>query len=507
MGGIIVPPIIIAGAAELDESYERYLVSAALISSGLLSTVQITRIRIPKTRYALGTGLVSIVGISFATVSLAPKAISQMRSNGRCPASGPCVEGYGAVLGTAAVCSLFEMLMSFIPPRYMRKIFPPLVTGPVIVLIGVELIQTGLRDWAGGSGSCYGRPSAADAPGYQLCPSNDGKHALPWGSPQFLGLGFSVFAAIVIIERFGSPIMRTSAVALGLVVGIIISVGAGYFDNTSIRESPGITFLWVKTFPLTVYGPLVLPFIAIYAICMMEAIGDVTNTCELSRIPEEEFGSRIQGGVLADGFNGLLAALFTISPMATFAQNNGILSLTRVVSRSVGYSCCFWLVFSGVIAKFAAIFTSIPKPVLGGLECWLFSSVVASGVRIIAYCKFTRRDRFVLAAQFTLGFGSIVVPDYFTYFFTYSGNNTSLIGFLDAITLVMETPYAVSAFIGVIINAIVPAEHEDPDQSPLPGADGDFVEVAHMPAIHGRQEEEEMERAIRLEHMDKAHKV
>ena len=136
------------------------------------------------------------------------------------------------------------------------------------------------EDWGGGSGNCYGRPTSGD---FQLCPSNTGKHALPWGSAQFIGLGFSVWVTIIIIERFGAPLMKSCAVVLGLVVGIIISIGAGYFDNTPINQAPVATFIWTKTFKLSVSGPIVLPFLAVFLILMMEAIGDITATCDVSR--------------------------------------------------------------------------------------------------------------------------------------------------------------------------------------------------------------------------------
>jgi len=137
------------------------------------------------------------------------------------------------------------------------------------------------ENWGGGSGNCYGRPTTGN---FQLCPSNTGKHALPWGSAEFIGLGFSVWISIILIERFGSPLMKSCAVVLGLVVGIIISAAAGYFDNTPINNAPAATFVWVKTFKLTVSGPIVLPFLAVFLILMMEAIGDITATCDVSRL-------------------------------------------------------------------------------------------------------------------------------------------------------------------------------------------------------------------------------
>lgn len=122
-----------------------------------------------------------------------------------------------------------------------------------------------------------------------LCPSNTGKHALPWGSAEFIGLGFSVWITIIIIERFGAPLMKSCAVVLGLVVGIIISAACGYFDDGPINAAPVATFIWVKTFKLTVSGPIVLPFLAVFLILMMEAIGDITATCDVSRYETRNF--------------------------------------------------------------------------------------------------------------------------------------------------------------------------------------------------------------------------
>ena len=157
----------------------------------------------------------------------------------------------------------------------------------------------------------------------------------------FLGLGFSVFLTIILCERFGSPIMKSTSVVIGLLVGCIIAAACGYFDRSGIDSAPAASFIWVHTFPLSVYGPLVLPIMAVFIICACEAIGDITATCDVSKLEVEGriYESRIQGGVLADGLNGILAALMTITPMTTFAQNNGVIALTRCANRKAGYCC------------------------------------------------------------------------------------------------------------------------------------------------------------------------
>lgn len=466
LAGVITPPIIIGSAANFDTSISQYLVSTSLIVSGILSAVQITRFSIPKTPYYIGTGLISVAGTSFSTLTIANNALTQMYNSGYCPidpetgAKLACPQGYGAILGTSCLCALLEIGLSFVSINILKRIFPPLVTGPTVLLIGVSLIQSGLEDWAGGAGSCL-----TDAASRALCPSATAPHALPWGSAEYIGLGFLVFLTIILCERFGSPIMRTCSVALGLLVGCIVAAACGYFDPSSINEAPVASFIWVKTFPLKIYAPLILPFLALYIVLMMEAIGDVTATCDVSRLDVEGelFDTRIRGGVLADGLNGLLAGLCTITPMSTFAQNNGVIALTRCANRKAGYWCCFFLIVMGIFSKFAAALVAIPSPVLGGMTTFLFASVAISGIRIIAATPFTRRNRFILTASFAVGMGATLVPEWFSYVFTYSGNNKGLIGLIDAIELVMTTGFVVTGLLALILNLLLPEEDDDED--------------------------------------------
>lgn len=121
----------------------------------------------------------------------------------------PCPDAYGAIIGTAAVCALLEIGLSFMTPKTLKRLFPPIVTGPTVMLIGVSLLQPGLEGWAGGSGPCLSRPETGI---FTLCPTIFAPHALPWGSAEYIGLGFSVFITIILCERFGSPIMKSSKI-------------------------------------------------------------------------------------------------------------------------------------------------------------------------------------------------------------------------------------------------------------------------------------------------------
>jgi xanthine/uracil permease len=152
-----------------------------------------------------------------------------------------------------------------------------------------------------------------------------------------IGLGFSVFVSIIVIEQFGSPMMKSSAILLGLAVGCIISGATGYWSKSNIDSAPVVTFLWVHTFKLSVDGALVLPLLIMFICEGVSCMPDILATAEISGVDVEgsHFNSRIQGGILCDGLGSLISALGTGLPMVSQAGNNGVIVLTGcAVSRS-----------------------------------------------------------------------------------------------------------------------------------------------------------------------------
>lgn len=459
MAGLIAPAIMFCQIANLTTQDKEYLISATFITGGILSLVQIKRIRIPYTKYFIGTGTVSILGVTFSTVPVFNSALPIMYRNGFCPVADdgtylPCPDAYGAFLGTGALCALIEVLLSFTPQKILLKVFPPIVNGVVVLLIGISLIPNGMNQWAGGAG-CKGEGL--------LCPSADAPHPHPWGSGQFIGLGFSVFVTIVICEKWGPPFLKSCAVTAGLLVGCIVAAGCGYFSHEAIDAAPSGQFLWLRTYKLSLYGPIVLPTLAVYVVSMMESIGDITATCEVSRLEVEgpEFESRVQGGVLASGLASIAGCLMTMCPMGSFAQNNGVIAMTQCAARYTGYFACMWIFIMGVVGKFSASVAAIPDAVIGGMTTFLFTTVVVSGLSLIAKSRFTRRDRIVLTVSLMWGLSSVMVPDWFEGVFTYKGNNTGKRGFIDAIIIVVQTPYAIGGIAAMIANLIFPEVEDD----------------------------------------------
>lgn len=270
----------------------------------------------------------------------------------------------GAFLGTCMVAAVLEIGISFIPPKIMRRIFPPIVTGTCVTLIGAGLVATGMKYWGGGvfcAENSFSRAAAFGGP--QLCTGN-GEVVLGYGAPEYFGLGLSVVIMLVLLNIFGSPFMKNSAVIIALFFGYIVSAIAWKTDETTgkrlrfvteqkIEDAPWFSFPWMTVFPLGFYPSAFIPILIGFVVTSVETVGDITASCDASRIPSSgrDAESRVQGGLLCDGVNTLIALLMTTPPNTTFSQNNGVISLTRCASRAAGLACAGWLMFFGMFAK------------------------------------------------------------------------------------------------------------------------------------------------------------
>lgn len=335
IGSIVSPPLAVAsGAFHLAPAQISYLVSAAFITTGIATAVQVTRLHISGTPFYVGTGLLSVVGPTFDIIPIAFAYTNMRYNNGTCPMAEdgtqlPCPEAWGAFLGTMLCTVFIQIAMSLVPPRLLNKIFPKMITGTLLVLVGVFLISNGMQNW-GGSFNCNGGEGF-----YALWPNVAAPKPLPWGDPKLIGLGFSVFFSIVVVEQFGSPIMKSASVLIGLAVGCSISGATGYWSRENIDSAPVVTFLWVQTFKLSVDGALVLPLLIMFICQGVSCMPDILATAEISGVEVEgtEFNSRIQGGILCDGLGSLFSALGTAGPMVSQAGNNGVIVITGCAVR------------------------------------------------------------------------------------------------------------------------------------------------------------------------------
>ena len=365
---IITPPLIIANAIQLDQETTSFLVS--LMVSGVATFIQCRRLG------KIGCGLLCIQGTSFSFI-------------------GPIITaglagGLPAIFGATVAGSVVEMFVSRIL-KYARRIITPLVSGIVVTLIGMSLIKVGIISCGGGN---------ASAPDF--------------GSLQNIGIALMVLVLIIIFNRSSNRFLRMGSIVIGLIVGYAVSWWLGMVDFSSIQSYAGINYPQPFKYGLSFDFSSILGLGLVYLITSIEAYGDITANSLISEEPVEgeTFIQRAEGGILADGFNSMIAGLFFSSfPNSIFAQNNGMIQLTGVASRYVGYFIAALLIILGVFPAIGNIFSLMPAPVLGGATLLMFGTVAAAGIRIIASQTINRKATLVMAISFAMGLSVEMVPD------------------------------------------------------------------------------------------------
>ena len=367
---IITPPLIIANAIQLDQETTSFLVSMSLMVSGVATFIQCRRLG------KIGCGLLCIQGTSFSFI-------------------GPIITaglagGLPAIFGATVAGSVVEMFVSRIL-KYARRIITPLVSGIVVTLIGMSLIKVGIISCGGGN---------ASAPDF--------------GSLQNIGIALMVLVLIIIFNRSSNRFLRMGSIVIGLIVGYAVSWWLGMVDFSSIQSYAGFNYPQPFKYGLSFDFSSILGLGLVYLITSIEAYGDITANSLISEEPVEgeTFIQRAEGGILADGFNSMIAGLFFSSfPNSIFAQNNGMIQLTGVASRYVGYFIAALLIILGVFPAIGNVFSLMPAPVLGGATLLMFGTVAAAGIRIIASQTINRKATLVMAISFAMGLSVEMVPD------------------------------------------------------------------------------------------------
>ena len=378
--GIITPALIISGALQLPPADGAYLVSMSLFVSGIGTFVHARRFG------PVGSGLLSIQGTSFAFIGPIIAVGATVTAAGGTPEAA-----LGTIFGLCFIGSFVEMFLSrFL--QFAGKIITPLVTGIVVTLIGLTLIEVGVTSMGGGVAS---------------------KAAGTFGSPQYLLLSLLVLGLIVVFNSVSNSFLRMSSVAIALAAGYLVAIPMGLVDFSHLGGLAPITvpipFKYGFGFNLAAF----IPFSFLYLITTIESIGDLTATSLLTGEPitGPVYMRRLKGGILGDGVNSGIAALFNTFPNTTFAQNNGVIQLTGIGSRYVGYFIAGIFVILGLVPIVAGVFQTIPQPVLGGATIIMFGTVAVAGIKIIAGVNLNKRASIILATSLGLGLGVGVVPD------------------------------------------------------------------------------------------------
>ena len=379
--GIVTPPIIITNALGLSAADSVYIIGMSLFISGVATFIQARAYK------GVGSGLLSIQGTSFNF--LGPILGSAMAIKAEA--------GVETALATIFGCVIAGAFIEIVISRYIqlaRRVFSPIVTGVVVTLIGLTLIQVGVTSMAGGF---YVKEYFPES----------------FGSVQNVGCALFVLFLIVALNMSKNPFLRMSSIAIGLFVGYVVTLMLGNINFSELSELD-----WVAVPRPLKYGLdfSVSAFIAIgliYVITAIESIGDLTATSQLSNQPikGDTYLKRIKGGIFADGINSVVAGVFNTFPNSTFSQNNGIIQITGIASRYVAFFIGGILALLGLSPVIAGVFRTIPEPVLGGATVLMFGTVAVSGIRILASERIDARASVIIATSLGFGLGVQMVPE------------------------------------------------------------------------------------------------
>ncbi|MGZ2748172.1 uracil-xanthine permease family protein [Burkholderia stagnalis] len=412
---IVTPGLLICQALGVPSRDTTLIVSMSLVISGIATFVQCRRFG------PLGAGLLIVQGTSFNFVGPLIAGGSLMVKQGT-----PVETVMAAIFGVVIAGSFVEMGVSRILP-FVKRLITPLVTGIVVLLIGLTLIKVGLVSMGGG----YGAMAKGS-----------------FASVENLTLSGLVLGTIILLNRVPIVWVRSTALVIALAIGYLAAAFLGRLDFTGAREAALFQIPTPLHFGIGFSWSLFVPMLIIYLVTSLEAIGDVTATSKISKQPVEGplWMQRIKGGVLVNGANSLLAGVFNTFPSSVFAQNNGVIQLTGIASRHVGLWIAGMLVVLGLFPPVAGVLQAVPEPVLGGAAMVMFGAVAASGINILAGIRLDRRALLIIAVSLALGLGVSQVPDILT-------------NLPHALKNVLESGVATGGICALVMNWFLPERH------------------------------------------------
>lgn len=366
--GAVVVPIIVGAALHLTSAQMAYLIAADLFTCGIATILQVMG-----TKY-FGSGLPVILGCTFTAVG--PIIAIASTSN--------LATAYGAII-------ISGLLIVLAAPLYgkLLKFFPTIVTGSVVTIIGLSLIPVAMKSAAGGDGSAQ------------------------FGDIKNLLLALITLVVILLVNRFATGFLRAISVLIGLVVGTIVAYMLGMVQFTSVAQSS-----WFNIVQPFYFGTPQLSITAIATMVIVNIVSMVESTGVYlavgKAINQKVENKQIVNGLRSEGIAITLGGIFNAFPYTAFSQNVGLISLTKVKSRSVIFAAGGIMVVLGLLPKLAALTTVIPDAVLGGAMIVMFGSVAASGISILSEVNLQKGNNLIIVAcSIAVGLGSATLPEMF----------------------------------------------------------------------------------------------
>ena len=429
--GNLTPILIITGACGIGAGSEFAELQVDLLQNAMLVAGIVTLVQL----YAIGPvgGKVPIImGTSSGFIGVFNSVAKVM---------GGGIAGYGAIMLASVLGGLFETVLGFLL-KPLRRFFPAVVTGTVVLSIGLSLVSVGVNSFGGGN-------MAAD-----------------FGSIENLALGALVTVVIIAFKHGTKGMTSASSILIGIIAGYIASAVMGLFLSPTGITADGVEYTkaWVlnwdkvaeaswfsipKLMPVPLVFDLraIVPVLIMFIVTAVESVGGISGVME-GGMGREATDSELSGGVICDGLGSSFAALFGVLPNTSFSQNVGLVAMTKIVNRHALATGAVFLVFCGLLPKLAALISIMPQSVLGGAAVMMFSSIVISGIQLITKEPLTARNITIVSTALGLGYGI-------------GANGAVIAGLPEAVQLIFGGSGIVpAAILAIVLNIVIPREKE-----------------------------------------------
>lgn len=378
-----------------------YLIQAGMFVAAIATFLQLYPV------FKIGAKLPIIMGVSFAYI--------------------PVLTSIGVKYGMGAVygAQLVGGIVAFIVGMNIKKIykyFPPMISGTVVLTIGLSLYSVALNYMAGGNGN----PNQGDL--------------------VYWGVAVLTLAVTLACNMFGKGLIKLAAILIGIAVGYITSIFIGIVDFSAIGEASWFTLPRLMPFKLEFPIDAVVTMSVMFVVNSIQAVGDLSSTTAggLSRVPT---GDELEGGIKANGLASVIGALIGGMPTATYSQNVGIVSLTKVVARKVFAITGVLILLSGFVPKFGAVMLSVPQAVIGGATITVFAQITMSGMKLIMSDEMSSRNVTIVGLGIALGMGIVQLGD------------QALAQFPEWFRMVFtSSPVVMATLVVFVLNLVIPAK-------------------------------------------------
>ena len=404
--GIITPAILIADTCGLTAEERTLMIQVSLVLTAVATLLQLFPIF-----GRIGSRLPVIMGISFAYIPTLQAIGGQF----------DLATILGAEIVGGCVAILFGVFV-----KWIRPLFPPLVTGTVIFTIGLSLYPTAVRYMAGGNATSE------------------------WfGNPRSWAVALITLAVVVFLNNFTKGILKLAAILIGMVVGYIIAYILGIVDLSGLSGEAWFALPQFMPFEIKFVPSACVSLGIVYVVNAVQTIGDLSSTTMggMDRLPTDK---ELSGGIIGQGVMSIVGAFFGGLPTASYSQNVGIVTVNRVINRAVFALAAGILLVAGLVPKFAFVLTTIPQCVIGGATISVFATITMTGIRMITEGGFTSRKSSVVGLSVALGVGITQVSG------CLAGE-----GFPGWVSTVFgSSSVVVSTIMAILLNQILPKEPE-----------------------------------------------